>query len=400
MFWSLMFRTILGELVRVFLLSLIGITGMLLMAGIISEATQHGLSPSQLLAAIPLLIPSTLPYTLPATTLFATCVVYGRLAHDNEILAIKAAGINILSVVWPCIFLGVAMSVLTLFLYWSVIPTTHFWMRSLVLNDIEEFLYNILRREHCIRNPKCDYTMSVRGVQGKTLRDAVFERLDPKTHKVDLTARAEEAQMRVDLPNKQLIILMERCTVTSADGSDEGYTKTKPWTVPLPPDLFDTSKKQRTGDMTWIELADTYEDLEVQKAKLDAQLALSLSMQNAADPTNQVNRLVADLQYKCKQKRQEIKTVATEMSMRPALGIGCLCFVVIGCPIGIWFSKSDYLSAFITCFLPIVTLYYPILLCGSNMAKSGKVPILPATWCADVMMMLVAVPLYRKLTRN
>ena len=53
---------------------------MLLMAGIVAEASQRGLTPLQILAAIPLLIPSTLPYTLPATTLFATCVVYGRLA--------------------------------------------------------------------------------------------------------------------------------------------------------------------------------------------------------------------------------------------------------------------------------------------------------------------------------
>src|SRR5438874_3835769 len=97
---------ILWELAKVFLMSLIGITGMLLMAGIVAEASQHGLTPMQILAAIPLLVPSTLPYTIPATTLFATCVVYGRLAADNEILAIKAAGINILSVVSPSVLLG------------------------------------------------------------------------------------------------------------------------------------------------------------------------------------------------------------------------------------------------------------------------------------------------------
>src|SRR5262249_28218291 len=140
-FWSILHRTILWELVRVFLLSLLGITGMLLMAGIVAEATQHGLSPTQILSVIPLLVPSTLPYTIPPTTLFATCVVYGRLAHDNEILAIKAAGINILSVIWPATLLGLAMTALTVYLYYETIPTTHFMMRSMVLEDIEEFLY-------------------------------------------------------------------------------------------------------------------------------------------------------------------------------------------------------------------------------------------------------------------
>src|SRR5207302_7691448 len=127
-FWSILHRTILWELFRVFLLSLLGITGMLLMAGIVAEASQHGLSPLQILAAIPLLVPSTLPYTLPATTLFATCVVYGRLAADNEILAIKAAGVNVLKVVTPGVFLGLVMSCSTMALYYHVIPYTHFLM--------------------------------------------------------------------------------------------------------------------------------------------------------------------------------------------------------------------------------------------------------------------------------
>src|SRR5215472_14326989 len=114
---SILHRMILWELLKVFALSLLGITGILLMAGIVAEASQQGLGPLQILAIIPLLIPSTLPYTLPTTTLFTTCVVYGRLAHDNEILAIRAAGVNLLKVVWPAVFLGLAMSGVTLGLY-------------------------------------------------------------------------------------------------------------------------------------------------------------------------------------------------------------------------------------------------------------------------------------------
>src|SRR5436305_14980572 len=127
-------RMILWELIKVFVMSLVGITGILLMAGIIAEASQQGLGPAQLLAAIPLLIPSTLPYTIPATTLFACCVVYGRLSGDNEILAIKAAGVNLAHVVKPGIVLGLAMSFCTLALYYHVIPYTHHLLRSMVLN--------------------------------------------------------------------------------------------------------------------------------------------------------------------------------------------------------------------------------------------------------------------------
>src|SRR5947207_14027857 len=127
--FSILHRMIFRELVRVFLLALLALTGMLLLAGIVAEASQQGLQPSQILAAIPLLIPGTLPYTIPATTLFATCVVYGRMAADNEILAIKSAGINLVHVVGPGLLLGVVMSGVTMALYYHVIPYSHHLLR-------------------------------------------------------------------------------------------------------------------------------------------------------------------------------------------------------------------------------------------------------------------------------
>src|SRR3954454_4053114 len=125
---------ILWELCKVFVIALVGITGILLMAGIIAEASQQGLGPTQILAAIPLLIPSTLPYTIPATTLFATCVVYGRMSADNEILAIKGSGVHFIRVVKPGIILGVVMSATTMALYYHVIAATHSQLRAMVLD--------------------------------------------------------------------------------------------------------------------------------------------------------------------------------------------------------------------------------------------------------------------------
>src|SRR6266542_4230867 len=147
------------EMVKVFVLCLIAITGILLMAGIVAEASQQGLNPAQIVAIIPLLIPSTLPYTIPATTLFATCVVYGRLAADNEILAVKAAGINVLHVVWPSLFLGLVMSLATSGLYYRIIPYTHSLLRSMFFNEVEESLYSVLRRDQKINEPRLNYAM-------------------------------------------------------------------------------------------------------------------------------------------------------------------------------------------------------------------------------------------------
>ena len=43
---------------------------------------------------VPYVIPGSLPYTVPVSLLFAVTVVYGRLAADNEVIAVKTAGLS------------------------------------------------------------------------------------------------------------------------------------------------------------------------------------------------------------------------------------------------------------------------------------------------------------------
>jgi lipopolysaccharide export system permease protein len=368
------------------------------MAGMVAEATQHGLGPFQILAVMPLIIPSTLPYTLPATTLFATCVVYGRLAHDNEILAIKASGVNIMRVVWPGMLLGLAMTAVTWGLYYNVIPMTHHLMRTMFINDVEELLYGMLRRDGCIRHPKLNYEMYVKRVQGRKLLDAQFMRRDPKTLRYDVIARAREAELRVDMAHKLIHVHMHICHYSSGTG-DIGYVHDKVWPVDLPPDLG-VPQKQRGADMTWEELVETRADLAEAQERLDAEVALLEGKLWLSEAPDKVAEHVKNMRAVRQQKINDERQLEVEQHMRVALGIGCLCFVLVGCPVGIWFSKSDYLSAFITCFLPIVFLYYPVLLCGLNLAKAGKVPIAAAVWAADAAMAVIALGLFRRLVRN
>src|SRR3954447_19917222 len=138
------------ELVRVFLLSLGTLTGLFLIVGLIQQASLHGLTLSQIARAAPLFVPSTLPLTIPATTLFASCVVYGRLAHDNEIVAIKAAGVHLYTLLAPAVTLGASTAAVTGGLYLSVIPQTQQRLQEELLKDPEEALYNVLRRERCL----------------------------------------------------------------------------------------------------------------------------------------------------------------------------------------------------------------------------------------------------------
>src|SRR5207253_1580154 len=95
----------------------------------------------------------------------------------------------------------------------------------------------------------------------------------------------------------------------------------------------------------------------------------------------------------------QIFAIDTEYHMRVAFALGCICFALVGCPVGIWFSKSDYLSAFITCFLPVVTIYYPLMFCMINLARVGKFAPWLTIYGADLLMVAVGLVLFRKLAR-
>lgn len=395
MFTTILFRMIMWELCKVFVISLLGITGILLMAGIIAEASQQGLGPAQIMAAIPLLVPSTLPYTIPATTLFAACVVYGRLSADNEVLAIKACGVNILHVVKPGLVLGLVMSGATLGLYYHVIPYTHHMLREMAVRDAEGFLYSLLARNGMISYPQMPYSMFVKGVQGKKLLNPVIKRRNNKGE-IDFVAQAREAELRVDMTNKLLLIRMRHCLMIREDGTSS-YLEDKKLDVPL--EKIENINR-RARDMTWVELVGKRQELAEEMEEVAEEIAAKSAELLLGSHSADLPKHVRNLEEKHKNLIHQDRLVYVEMLMRPALSLGCLCFILVGCPIGIMFSRGDYLGAFITCFLPIVIVYYPLLLAGTNMAKEGRFNEIVLAFAADIVVILGGLVLFRWLMKN
>src|SRR5262249_14514540 len=167
-----------------------------------------------------------------------------------------------------------------------------------------------------------------------------------------------------------------------------------------PDGFLKTGEHRRPRDMTWQEILDARRDFDNKIDEENARLALatSQSLQDGApaDLHQHLKQLNDELAFLKQQRLQQ----DVELLMRPALSLGCLFFIMIGCPIGIWFSRSDYLSSFITCFLPIVFLYYPLMLCGTNLAKEGKINPVLLVWGANALIAGIGLGLFYKLLRN
>src|SRR6185437_1112541 len=123
--------------------------------------------------------------------------------------------------------------------------------------------------------------------------------------------------------------------------------------------------QRRPRDLTWQEILDKRIELQKKIEEIQAKIAFATSKQILISAPDNLPLYLKSFNEQITQTHQEIVALNVELQMRPALSLGCLFFILVGCPVGIWFSRSDYLSAFITCFLPIVFVYYPLMLCGT-----------------------------------
>ena len=87
---------------------------------------------------------------------------------------------------------------------------------------------------------------------------------------------------------------------------------------------------------------------------------------------------------------RQYNELETEWWLRLSMACGSLMFVILGAPVGIRFARRDFLSAFITCFVPIIMVYYPLMLVGTNMSKEGMLAPYYSLWIGNVILAVLA----------
>ena len=232
------------------------------------------------------------------------------------------------------------------------------------------------------------YAIWVRGVEGKKLVDPIIKGHDAKG--LNFVAQAREAVLHVDMAERKLSITMRIGRAMSVDGQEDVSFESKTVDVLLPPS-FGKESDLRPRDMTWNEMLarrKKYRGLRRDLQEGDRRTHPRRRFGRHADPLPSPDGLPDDappertkdlkqLQFEDDYIHQQILWLNVELLMRPALSVGCFCFILVGCPVGIWLSRSDYLSAFIVSFLPIVLVYYPLMLCGTGLAKEAHGPRRP-----------------------
>ncbi len=391
----LLHRQVFGELLRVFGMVVSGLTLMLVFVGVVGEAAKHGLGPNQIVDILPYIIPSLLPFTIPATLLLTVCVVYGRMASDNEITATKAAGINIFTLLWPSFFLGAALSLGTLILTDQFIPWARLNIERIVTFAMEDIFLEQLSTKNQASSPDQGISITVLRIDGKRLVSPTFRYTPPNGGKT-MTIQAAEATLKFDIPNRQVVLELFH-------GNIETPGETTVWvqhtTRSFPLSMHDELEHPRNIPIQQLrhELDELSERMAwmQEKQMITTAIALSEGHFNRLN-VHEARNTVLDLEY----ARDRYSKLNTEIHSRIAMACSCFFFVTFGSPFAILQGRKQFLTNFLFCFLPILMFYYPVVLLSMNLAKSGLVDPSWGMWVANGVLGIISALVLRKVLQH
>ena len=113
------------------------------------------------------------------------------------------------------------------------------------------------------------------------------------------------------------------------------------------------------------------------------------------DPNANVDRKIDEMA----KMQHKISCLRTEPFRRWSNGFTCLCFALIGMPVAMLWRHADGLTNFFVCFLPILALYYPLLLLGDNLTTTARLPPI-FFWMGNVVLTAPAIALLRWINRH
>lgn len=387
-------RYILSQLFRVFCGVLVVLTILLVVGGVFQEVSRSGLGVFQTLQILPYIIPSLLPFSIPVAVLLTVCIVYGRMAANHEIVAAKAAGIPVSTILWPALFLGGMLSAGSLLLTDQAIPWSVGNIRRVVAQAMEDIVLDVLRTHNELTLPQGGMSISVRGVRGRTLLQPIVRYT--AAGGTTVTAQANQATLAFQLEQGQLLLALKDCHL-DIPGRGSFWLSEVTRGLPLPGSHTVTKPRHMSLDT----LQDELQVLESLETELATQQALVSAM---ALTTGDFEQLASTSLSKLKQKSKNVKTgharLRTEWHGRIAFSSSCFFFALVGAPFSMLQARRQILTNFLACFLPITLLYYPIVMLCMNQSKIGLIDPSWSMWIGNGLLLLFGLAVFVRCRRH
>lgn len=436
-------RYVLKELIAPFLASLFGITFLFVvdfLVKILDNVLSKGLPASTVLEIFVLNLAWMLSLSIPMAVLVSCLMAFGRMSGDQEITAVKAAGVSPLSLIRPVFVVGALLTVLLMLFNNWVLPEanhrsvelmnavsrkkphvfidagkliTQFPDVQLWVNRIDPSsgtLYGIqvfeLEQKGPPRIVYADSATMDYVDNGATL---MFRLRSGETHVVDADDPSNYFRIRFfaqDLALKNVDDRLER--------RSRSYRSDREMPVEMMLDVvheaearFDTvyeeSKEKRL--VTLMNMRKTLE--------LDTIVPDSVASHYAIEDTNQVKRSLSRIRMhemsalrtterlwnRLDAEKKRRAQYLVEIHKKFSTSVACLIFILIGAPLGIMARKGG-IGTGIIYSLAFFVIFWVCLIGGENLADRLIIPPEVAMWAPNVIIGIFGIFITVSMVRD
>lgn len=391
-------RYILAELLKWFLLSLTVLTLIILVFFVAREAIKRGLPPEGVVRLIPCFLPMALSFAVPGTLLLATTSVYARMAGSNEVLAIKSQGISPRKILEPIWALAFVASLVTVVLGDVAASWGRNQVHHVLVDSVEDIVYRMLATHR--QYSAAGISINVKDVVDRRLIRPVVS-LKAHGTRPAITVTADEAELSKDVDRGEAVLKFVFHRPHGDVGTRGSIMFPEKWPLILP--LEDVSQASSSARMpSYMPLRAIPEAIVDQEAEIDrceqsrAARAACEMLRGDFDALTDKGWQTRTNQLRAHQGR--LFRLHVEPHRRWSGGFSCLCFAWVGAPMAIRLRNRDMLTSFFLCFMPILVVYYPLLIFGINGAKEGQLPPW-SVWAGNLLLVAWGCHLLRKVVR-
>ena len=194
---------------------------LLMAGGICMQLLYEGLDVVRLSGLLWLALAYCVPMVLPSAFLTAVIMAFGRLTADNELTAIRAAGIHLFRAIHPVLWAACGMAMVAAFFQFEAVPRARGAMRALKYEAFKQILLDSAalswRRSFSFPPTFIQYG----DYRGGRMYDVLVVQVEGRRPSTIVTAKS--AVIRADERNEaQITFEMNDCQITRFDVREDG----------------------------------------------------------------------------------------------------------------------------------------------------------------------------------
>lgn len=294
----------------------------------------QGVGGEMLLRVMLISVPTLLMFTLPLGALVSALLVFGRMSADSEISAMQACGISLFQIRRTPILIACFLTVVSLGINDRIVAEGHYMRRSLGREMKAEDVVKLLRQGRWITEFP-GMTIWVGDREGNTLRDLlIFERLPGGGSR---EIRAREAEVLTE--GGDVVLDMRQVRVDPFSEDRPGVATAHRYRHVIRDAVHVRSYRRNEDDYYFWELISGIWTGGGRRADLPEEA-----------------------------REEWVTRLKVELNKRLALSAACLCFVVLGVPLGITTNRRES-SVGIAVSLAVAIVFYIFIILSQGLIE-------------------------------